>query len=91
MNKICIKCHKENDNINVICECGSQYFINGKDFNIKDNDIFCKCGCDFDKAKTIENSKKLIVHEYVCSSCGNKISIEKNIGTLVNAIKMLDL
>jgi hypothetical protein len=88
--KICLKCKKENDNINVLCECGSQYFISGDNFNITDNEIICGCSGDFnDKGEVIENCRDLIITEHKCKLCNNKIHLEKNIGALTNILKII--
>lgn len=88
--KLCVKCHKEVDILDVVCECGNQYFIIGENFNNNKGEVKCNCGGDFNNGVVVEDCEHLIAKEYNCYKCNNKVLLEKNIGTLVSVLKLID-
>lgn len=74
--KYCMKCKKENDFNVTTCECGSNTFVDGEGFSIKDNKIVCDCGCDDFVLKLNVNYTKSRCKTYLCDKCKNKIYVE---------------
>jgi hypothetical protein len=73
-----MKCFKEKtDNKTILCECGSEYFVYGENFNIVEREIICNCGClDFEEKNSIIKATEMTT-EYICKSCENKITLKK--------------
>lgn len=76
--KLCMKCKRECSENEILCECGSRYFISGNKISLDEKGVKCDCGSRKFRSTSFMDYTDKAVNGYTCIKCGNTVTTIQN-------------